>query len=109
MHANRRHANLFTRRSPLPANHADGGKNPVWNQKFAFNIINDNSVMIEVKDEDVSGDDTIGTCRVDLARTRTYGSDKVQAPVMSKSGKQHGFVQVSDSRFGRLQPSQPCN
>lgn len=47
-------------------------------------------------DEDVGSDDAIGTCRIDLAKTRTYGSDRVQAPCMAtKGGKQHGFVQVS--------------
>ena len=73
----------------------DGGKNPVWNQTFKVNIINDNSVTIEVRDEDVGKDDLIGHCQISLAKARSYGSDKVQAPVMSKSGKQHGFVQVS--------------
>jgi hypothetical protein len=46
-------------------------------------------------DEDVGSSDLIGNARIDLAKTRTYGSDTVQAPVISKSGKQHGFVQVS--------------
>jgi len=73
----------------------DGGKNPVWNQTFKFNIINDNSVTIEVRDEDVGKDDTIGHCQVSLAKVRSYGRDTQQASVMSKSGKQHGFVQVS--------------
>ena len=46
-------------------------------------------------DEDVSSDDVIGTCRIDLAKARTYGSDRVQAPCMVKGGKQSGFVQIS--------------
>ena len=67
----------------------------MWNEQFHFNIINDNSVSIQIMDEDVASSDLIGHARIDLAKTRTYGSDTVQAPVISSSGKQHGFVQVS--------------
>ena len=49
-----------------------------------------------VKDKDVLGsDDYIGTGRGQLAKVRTYGSDKQQVPMLSKKGKQHGFVQVT--------------
>ncbi|GAX80957.1 hypothetical protein CEUSTIGMA_g8392.t1 [Chlamydomonas eustigma] len=75
--------------------HTDGGKNPVWNETFKFNIINENEVKLEVRDEDVAGSDTIGHATVSLAKARTSGSDCLQAPVMSKSGKQHGFIQVT--------------
>lgn len=73
----------------------DGGKNPVWNEQFRFNIINENSVSIQLMDEDVTLPDLIGNARIDLAKARTYGSDAIQAPVISKSGKQHGFIQVA--------------
>jgi hypothetical protein len=67
----------------------------VWNEQFRFNVINENSVSIQLLDEDVTFPDLIGNARIDLARTRTFGSDTVQAPVMTKNGKQHGFVQVA--------------
>ena len=34
--------------------HTDGGKNPVWNEVFRFNIINDNSVTIQVCEGSIS-------------------------------------------------------
>jgi hypothetical protein len=103
--------------------HTDGGKNPVsimnlmfsavrqtpfhnqwvtsfvsiqvWNETFTFNIINENDFRITVKDHDVmSSDDYIGVGRGQLAKVRTLGTDKQQVPIMSKKGKQHGFVQV---------------
>lgn len=39
-------------------------------------------------------DDFIGRAIISLARVRENGSDSVHAPVISKSGKQHGFVSV---------------
>lgn len=73
----------------------DGGKNPVWNQTFKFNLINENDLVITCKDEDVSADDLIGTGRAQLARARTAGTDRQSVPMMSKNGKQHGHVQIT--------------
>ncbi|KAG2449211.1 hypothetical protein HYH02_005958 [Chlamydomonas schloesseri] len=73
----------------------DGGKNPVWNETFRFNVINENDVELIIKDSDVSADDYIGTARVSLAKAREHGRDTQQCAVHSKSGKQHGFVQVN--------------
>lgn len=76
--------------------HVDGGRNPVWNETFTFQIINDNSLELTVMDADVGRDDLIGTATVSLARAREQGSDSVQAPVVCKhSRKQHGFVAVN--------------
>ena len=79
---------------PLPPSRCTS-QDPVWNEMFRFNVINENSITLEVKDEDVSSDDLIGVCNVMLAKARTHGSDRIQAPVMNKGGKQSGFVQVS--------------
>ena len=79
---------------PLPPSRCTT-QDPVWNEMFRFNVINENSITLEVKDEDVSSDDLIGVCNVMLAKARTHGSDRIQAPVMNKGGKQSGFVQVS--------------
>lgn len=73
----------------------DGGKNPVWNQTFKFNVINENDLTITCKDEDVSADDVIGTGRAQLARARTAGTDRQSVPMMSRNGKQHGHVQIT--------------
>lgn len=72
----------------------DAGKNPVWNQSFAINVINDNTLDLTIMDDNVGKDDIIGTAVVQLARAREHGSDTIQAPVYTKSHKQHGFVSV---------------
>ncbi|PNW76446.1 hypothetical protein CHLRE_11g467593v5 [Chlamydomonas reinhardtii] len=74
----------------------DGGRNPVWNETFRFNVINENNVDVEIKDEDVGKDDLIGTCTFSLAKARESGSDRIQAPVVSKkSRKQRGFLSIA--------------
>ncbi|EFJ42719.1 hypothetical protein VOLCADRAFT_97168 [Volvox carteri f. nagariensis] len=73
----------------------DGGKRPVWNETFRFNVLNENDAELVIKDEDVGHDDNLGSARVSFARAREYGRDQVQAPVYTKHGKQHGFVHVT--------------
>eukprot|EP00195_Chlamydomonas_chlamydogama_P003503 CAMPEP_0202920082 /NCGR_PEP_ID=MMETSP1392-20130828/76672_1 /ASSEMBLY_ACC=CAM_ASM_000868 /TAXON_ID=225041 /ORGANISM="Chlamydomonas chlamydogama, Strain SAG 11-48b" /LENGTH=203 /DNA_ID=CAMNT_0049613563 /DNA_START=565 /DNA_END=1176 /DNA_ORIENTATION=+ len=74
----------------------DGGKNPVWNETFRFNIINENDISLVCMDEDdTSRDDTIGSGTFTLARARERGTDRIQVPMMSKSGKQHGFISIN--------------
>jgi Ca2+-dependent lipid-binding protein len=59
--------------------HTDGGKNPVWNQTFRFNVINENDITLTVVEDDVIGrDDLIGTGHVQLAKARQYGQDRQQ-------------------------------
>ncbi|KAG2486404.1 hypothetical protein HYH03_014980 [Edaphochlamys debaryana] len=74
--------------------HTDGGRNPVWNETFHMNIINDNTIELTIKDSDVGRDDIIGTAVVPLARARETGHDQQQLAVHTKSGKQHGFISV---------------
>ncbi len=48
------------------------------------------------QDEDVGRDDVIGLVSFTLAKARESGSDRIQAPVVSKkSKKQHGFVSIA--------------
>eukprot|EP00798_Chlamydomonas_sp_ICE-L_P015301 gene15301-21386_t len=72
-----------------------GGKNPVWNETFRYNLINENDLAIEVKDEDVTMTTLIGQGRVSLAKVRLTGQDRQQMPVMTKGSKQKGFVSVT--------------
>lgn len=88
----------------------DGGKNPVWNETFLFNVINENTIEIDIKDEDVGKDDLIGSVMISLAKAREAGSDTLQAPVVSKkSRKQHGFasVQLKWAPNDALKPAAP--
>ncbi|KXZ54157.1 hypothetical protein GPECTOR_5g255 [Gonium pectorale] len=74
----------------------DGGRNPVWNQTFQFNVINENDVELDIKDEDVGRDDHIGSATFSLAKAREAGTDRINVPVLSKkSRKQHGFIAVA--------------
>ncbi|KAG2432135.1 hypothetical protein HXX76_009061 [Chlamydomonas incerta] len=74
----------------------DGGRNPVWNETFRFNVINENSVDVEIKDEDVGRDDLIGNATFSLAKARESGADRIQAGVVSKkSRKQRGFLSIA--------------
>jgi len=76
--------------------HIDGGRHPVWAQTFEFNIINENTVEISVYDEDtLSRDDLIGTASVSLAKLRERRADQMAVPVMSKKGKQRGYLHIS--------------
>jgi Ca2+-dependent lipid-binding protein len=73
----------------------DGGKSPVWNETFTFNVINENSAELTIMDEDtMSADDTIGSAVVPFAKAREQGTCTIQSPVITKKGKQHGMIQV---------------
>ncbi|KXZ48798.1 hypothetical protein GPECTOR_25g382 [Gonium pectorale] len=87
----------------------DGGRNPVWDETFDFNVINENTLEITIMDEDtVVRDDLIGTCSVSLARVREQGVDRVQAPLTAgkKAQRQEGFVALalSFTPNSRLRP-----
>lgn len=55
----------------------------------------ENDISVILKDDDIGKDDTIGNCRIQLAHVRQAGRDQQQVPVLSRSGKQHGFLQVT--------------
>lgn len=94
--------------------HVDGGKNPVWNQQFRFNVINENDVGLVVMEQDVMlRDEVIGTGRISLARVRTTGSDRQQVQLVTKRGRQRGFVQVNltfvrNAAFAGVPGAQPA-
>jgi Ca2+-dependent lipid-binding protein len=49
----------------------DGGRNPVWNETFRFNVINENTVLVKLMDEDtMARDDLLGQCTISLAKVR---------------------------------------
>ncbi|KAL6760669.1 C2 domain-containing protein [Haematococcus lacustris] len=74
--------------------HQRGGKSPVWNETFHFNLVNDNTLNIEVMDEDMLSDDFIGKVSVSLSDVRVRRNMNLQAPVLSHSGKPHGFLSL---------------
>ncbi|GAX77412.1 hypothetical protein CEUSTIGMA_g4858.t1 [Chlamydomonas eustigma] len=77
--------------------HTDGGKNPVWNQTFAFPSVTSNmAVKLEFFDENmVLRDVAIGGCKVPLNKVFANGSDELCVPVVTKKGKHRGDAYIS--------------
>lgn len=77
--------------------HTDGGRNPVWNEMFAFeNVRGDQTLKLEFFDENmVLRDVAIGGCKISLQRAFTTGKDDVCVPVLTKKAKHRGDVYVS--------------
>ena len=74
----------------------DGGRNPVWNETFRFEILNENELQLEVKDDQLGHDAVLGTASISLARARQLGADRVEAAVISPRHRtQHGVVSVA--------------
>ncbi|GLI70674.1 hypothetical protein VaNZ11_015613 [Volvox africanus] len=75
---------------------SQGGRNPVWNETFQFNVCNENDLVIEVKDCEVGRDPNLGTAVVNLSRVRQMGQDRQQVPVISPHHQtQHGLLSVA--------------
>lgn len=72
-----------------------GGTNPVFNEVFRFNIINENSFNVVLKDDDIGKDDMIGQGQGDLAKVRMNKTDRVQIMMNTHKGKQKGFVSIN--------------
>ncbi|GLI70690.1 hypothetical protein VaNZ11_015630 [Volvox africanus] len=73
-----------------------GGQNPVWNETFRINIMDENDVSLDIMDEDLGRDDLIGNATFSFLRARHAGNDRQEVAVFSpKSRRQHGFVSVS--------------
>ncbi|GFR40445.1 hypothetical protein Agub_g973 [Astrephomene gubernaculifera] len=74
----------------------DAGRDPVWNETFQANIVSENDVEVEIKDNNVGLDDTIGIASFNLGRAREYGNDRLEVPVLSPRHRtQHGYLSVS--------------
>ncbi|KAF6261324.1 C2 domain-containing protein [Scenedesmus sp. NREL 46B-D3] len=87
----------------------DGGTKPVWNETLRFNGVDyANEAIITIKNENVmQTDDVIGTARVSLQRVKQVGSESLQVPVLSASGKQRGFLQISMTYHAQAGASAP--
>lgn len=76
--------------------HTDGGRNPVWNENFNLQVVNENEITVTIMDADVlSRDDLVGIAHIPLAQARECLNDvHFTAPVITKRGKQRGFLSV---------------
>ncbi|GIL68419.1 hypothetical protein Vafri_21698 [Volvox africanus] len=72
----------------------DGGRNPVWDETFEFNVGNENDLEIEIKDDEVGDDEPLGSASCTLTQVRLAGSDRLELPVLSPDHQQ-GIVGIS--------------
>ncbi|GIL89071.1 hypothetical protein Vretimale_16202 [Volvox reticuliferus] len=74
----------------------DGGRNPVWDETFEFNVENENDLEIDIMDDEVGRDEPLGSTSCTLAQVRLAGTDRMELPVISRHHEhQHGIVGVS--------------
>ncbi|XP_071729959.1 elicitor-responsive protein 1-like [Rutidosis leptorrhynchoides] len=74
----------------------DGGKNPTFQEKFVFNLIEglrDLNIIVW-NSNTLSRDDFIGSGKVQLAKVLSYGYDDSSWPLQTKSGRHAGEVRL---------------
>eukprot|EP01041_Mallomonas_annulata_P011412 gene11413-23872_t len=78
-----------------------GGKNPIWNEEFAFDISNEREMELEVMDKETVGNDKfMGTCRVSIMEWIANGMFEGELDLVDKSGKPVGRTAIA-SKFER--------
>ena len=77
---------------PNPA----GGKNPVWNEEFTFDISNERELEMEVLDKETVGNDKfMGRCKVSIMDWVANGRFDGDIDLEDKNGKNVGKVSIS--------------
>jgi len=80
-----------------------GGKNPVWNEEFSFDISNEKDMEIEVLDKETVGNDKfMGRCKVSIIEWIANGRFEGELDLQDKANKLVGRISVS-CRFDRPQ------
>ena len=75
---------------------AGGGKNPIWNEEFSFDISNEREMEVEVLDKETVGTDKfMGRCKVSIMEWIANGRFEGDLEVQDKSNKPVGRVTVS--------------
>eukprot|EP01039_Chlorochromonas_danica_P001951 gene1951-2129_t len=82
-----------------------GGKNPIWNEEFAFDISNEKEIEIEVLDkEQVGNDKFMGRCKVSIIEWIANGRFEGDLDLQDKANKPVGSISIS-VRFERPTPA----
>lgn len=82
-----------------------GGKNPIWNEEFIFDISNEKEMEIEVFDkEQVGNDKFMGRCKVSIIEWIANGRFEGDLDLQDKTNKPVGSVSIS-VRFERPTPA----
>mmetsp|Transcript_25021 Transcript_25021/g.36943 ORF Transcript_25021/g.36943 Transcript_25021/m.36943 type:complete len:667 (-) Transcript_25021:263-2263(-) len=80
---------------------AGGGKNPVWNEEFGFDISNEKDMDMEVLDKETVGNDKfMGRCKVSIMEWIASGRFEGDLDLQDKAGKPVGRVTIA-ARFER--------
>lgn len=78
-----------------------GGKNPVWNEEFTFDISNEKEMEIEVLDKETVGNDKfMGRCKVSIIEWIANGRFEGDLDLQDKMGKPVGRISIA-CRFER--------
>lgn len=76
--------------------HANGGKNPVWEEDFSFNVSNEKELLLEVYDQETkSKDKLMGTAKVSILNWIAQQSFEGSIDILDSSGKPAGKVDVA--------------
>lgn len=78
-----------------------GGKNPIWNEEFAFDIANERDMEVEVLDKETVGNDKfMGTVKVSIMEWIANGMFEGELDLVDKAGKPVGRVAIA-AKFER--------
>lgn len=86
--------------------HKEGGKNPVWNEEFTFEVTTEKELEIEVNDKDDAGTDKfMGMATTSIVDWVGLGKWEGNVDILDKSGKPVGGISlaVTFQRPGKLQ------
>lgn len=82
-----------------------GGKNPIWNEEFTFDISNEKELEIEVMDKETVGNDKfMGRCKVSIIEWIANGRFEGDLELQDKMNKPVGRVSIA-ARFDRPTPA----
>jgi len=75
-----------------------GGKNPIWNEEFVFDISNERELEVEVLDKETVGNDKfMGKCKVSIMEWIANGKFEGDLDLEDKAGKNVGRISISCS------------
>jgi serine/threonine-protein phosphatase 2B regulatory subunit len=73
-----------------------GGKNPIWNEEFAFEISNEKEMEIEILDKETVGNDKfMGRCKVSIIEWIANGRFEGDLDVQDKANKPVGRISIA--------------
>ncbi|GMH69721.1 hypothetical protein TrLO_g11261 [Triparma laevis f. longispina] len=76
--------------------HVQGGKNPVWNQEFEFQISTEKEMEVDIFDkEQVGSDKFMGRAKVGIMDWIAMGNFQGDIPILDKADKEIGKINVN--------------